>query len=67
MLNYLLRLVSQLKETFINWEALDDDNRNHLNSMVELKHMELKPLISALEQWDDMQNNGNIIKIPYLQ
>lgn len=53
-------LVPQLKETFLNWVTLDDSNRDHLKSFVDKNtNMKIKLIMSALEQWDDLQKHGN--------
>jgi hypothetical protein len=56
-------IVPQLKDIFFHWVNLDDNNRRHLKFLAEQnKNIGIKPMILALEQWENLQNNfGNII------
>lgn len=46
---------------FINWTTLDDSNRNRVKFIVEQnKNMEIKLIVLALEQWDNLQYYGNV-------
>ncbi|XP_022166149.1 uncharacterized protein LOC111030786 [Myzus persicae] len=55
----LIPFVSQLKEMFFNWLTLDNINRNRLKFIVEQnENKEIKPMVLALELWDNFQNYG---------
>lgn len=44
----------------MNWITLDDFNRNYLKFIIDKnKNMKIKLIITALEQWNDLQNYGN--------
>jgi len=59
IMNFILPLVSQLKEMFFNWLTLDDNDRCRLKYIVEQnENKEIKPMVLALEQWDYFQNYG---------
>lgn len=58
-MNFILSLVSQLKEIYFNWLTLDDIDRYRLKYVVEHnENKEIKTLVLALEQWDHFQNYG---------
>lgn len=44
---------------FFNWLTLDNINRNRLKFIVEQnENKEIKPMVLALELWDNFQNYG---------
>lgn len=49
---------------FLKWASLKDYSCVRLKLIVEqCKNPEMKPIISAFELWDDLQNYGNIFRI----
>lgn len=47
---------------FFNWTTLNDSNRNRVKFIVEQnKNMEIKLIVLALEQWDNLQCYGKIL------